>query len=447
MMERELPKGWMSTNLETLYNLKYGKGLPVKDLTEEGYPVYGANGVIGKYKSFMYEEPKVIISCRGAASGAIHKTTSKSYITSNSIILDEVSKSLINIDFVKYAMIAADKEEVITGTAQPQITIQLLKNLSVNLPPLPEQKRIVAKLDALFGHLDTLREKLDRIPELLKNFRQQVLTEAVTGRLTEEWRGTEKLIRWNSTNVGAFMTEVKEKVDPSEIKETNYIGLEHIEKDGKLIGKSTSSNVKSSKTKFLKGDVLYGKLRPYLNKHVLATFNGVCSTDILVYRNQKPENCFFFNLYLGTPEFIQKANTESKGINLPRVSAKTINQFAIDTPPSKELAIIQEKVLSLFSAADKIEAQYQNLKSKIDSLPQAILAKAFKGELVAQNANDEPAGVLLERIKREKESFSKVSNFGKDKKRKVGKTTYNAHKNSEGLEGRMVAEGKENYEK
>ena len=56
------------------------------------------------------------------------------------------------------------------------------------LPPLLEQKRIVAKLDSLFGHLDTLKTKLDHIPELLKNFRQQVLTKAVIGKLTEEWR-------------------------------------------------------------------------------------------------------------------------------------------------------------------------------------------------------------------------------------------------------------------
>ena len=78
-MEKQLPKNWVETDLEHLFNLVYGKGLSVSELLDEGFDVYGANGIIGKYDKFTYEKTKVIISCRGAASGVIHKTKPQSF--------------------------------------------------------------------------------------------------------------------------------------------------------------------------------------------------------------------------------------------------------------------------------------------------------------------------------------------------------------------------------
>ncbi|WCC45677.1 restriction endonuclease subunit S [Tenacibaculum finnmarkense] len=188
-MESKLPKNWVETELDSLFSLTYGKGLSVKELIPNGeYNVYGANSIIGKYKAFNQKKSKVIISCRGAASGAIHKTIPESFVTSNSIVLNAYSDELLLLDYVKYFMTSADKSEVITGTAQPQITIQLLKNLNFCFPPLAEQQRIVAKLDTLFGSLDALKIRLNNIPQLIKNFKQAVLTQAVTGKLTQEWR-------------------------------------------------------------------------------------------------------------------------------------------------------------------------------------------------------------------------------------------------------------------
>src|SRR5690606_25700577 len=102
---------------------------------------------------------------------AIHKTLPYSFISSNSIVLDEIHESFFNIEFIKYVMTHVDKTSIITGTAQPQITIQLLKNLQIPLPPLPEQERIVAKLDKLFAQHEKIKKALDRIPQLLKSFR------------------------------------------------------------------------------------------------------------------------------------------------------------------------------------------------------------------------------------------------------------------------------------
>src|SRR5690606_16185907 len=111
------------------------------ELTPEGYPVYGANGIIGKYPRYLYEDMKIIISCRGAASGVIHKTVPKSFITSNSIVFILKSNE-INLDYFKYSLLSVDRTKIVTGTAQPQITIENLKDLEIPIAPLAEQQRI-----------------------------------------------------------------------------------------------------------------------------------------------------------------------------------------------------------------------------------------------------------------------------------------------------------------
>src|SRR5690606_19027649 len=82
--------------------------------------------------------------------------------------------------------------------AQKNINQTILKNLQIPFPPLPEQERIVAKLDKLFAQHEKIKAALDRIPQLLKIFRQQVLTQAVTGKLTEQWREGKELEEWKN---------------------------------------------------------------------------------------------------------------------------------------------------------------------------------------------------------------------------------------------------------
>ena len=100
---------------------------------------------------------------------------------------------------------------------------------------------------------------------------------------------------WAWTTLGEIVEPSKERANPQEIEKVPYISLEHIEKDtGKLLGCGYSSEVKSTKTKFKRGDLLYGKLRPYLNKVYLSDFEGICSTDLLVF----PKNDLHSNEFL-----------------------------------------------------------------------------------------------------------------------------------------------------
>lgn len=167
---------------------------------------------------------------------------------------------------------------------------------------------------------------------------------------------------WVQSKVSGFMCEVKEKVNPIEINETIYIGLEHFGSARGVISFGSSKEVKSLKTVFKKGDVLYGKLRPYLNKHDVANYDGICSTDILVFRNPNEESAKFFNYYLSLNSTISQAHEDSSGINLPRISSKKLGEFNIPIPPLSEQQRIVAKLDALFGHLDVIEGKIERIK-------------------------------------------------------------------------------------
>lgn len=412
-MGNKLPNNWVETDLEHLFNLVYGKGLSVSELLDEGFDVYGANGIIGKYDKFTYEKSKIIISCRGAASGAIHKTKPKSYITSNSIVLEEISDKLLNLDFVKYAMTIADKSDVITGTAQPQITIQLLKYLKFPLPPLIEQNRIVAKLDSLFAQLEIIKTSMAKVPLLLKDFRQQVHTQAVTGKLTEEWRKGKKLeVREETILIDVIIEKPRNGYSPKAVDfETPVKSL--------TLSATTSGKFNSLHVKYLdieipskeshlwlkKDDILIQRSNSLEYVGTAALYDGsdydFIYPDIMMKiraNNKILSEYLFYSLSSSIVKKYFKDNASGTAGNMPKINQEIVSNTPINLPPIQEQQEIVSRVESLFAKADAIEKQYETLKVKIDSLPQAILHKAFKGELSEQLDTDGDARELLASI-------------------------------------------------
>jgi type I restriction enzyme S subunit len=186
--ESLIPEGWVQVSLSEILNITYGKNLPKKDLKEEGYPVYGANGVIGFFDKYLYEEEQLLISCRGAYSGKVNISPPFSYITNNSLVLEIANRVHLSERYLYYYLQIADKSKLVTGTAQPQVTINNAIELTVPLAPIEQQRMIVHKIEELFSHIDAGVEGLKQAKAKLQQYRQSVLKDAVTGRLTEQWR-------------------------------------------------------------------------------------------------------------------------------------------------------------------------------------------------------------------------------------------------------------------
>ncbi len=152
----ELPAGWEWVRLGELVNLTYGKNLPTSSLTDDGFQVFGANGVIGRYSQYLYEDEQLLISCRGAYSGKPNVSPQKCFVTNNSIVCEFFVRSMVDLGFFYRQLQITDKSRLVTGSAQPQVTIANADPLILVVPPLAEQSRIVTRVEELMQLCDAL---------------------------------------------------------------------------------------------------------------------------------------------------------------------------------------------------------------------------------------------------------------------------------------------------
>ncbi|MCI7476894.1 MAG: restriction endonuclease subunit S [Selenomonadales bacterium] len=272
-----------------------------------------------------------------------------------------------------------------TGINLPRVNSKSILSYVIPIPPKETQQKIVDIIESLFAKLDIAQEKVEQVLAESEYRRSAILHNAFSGKLTEKWREENNVSfdSWNEYKIKDIAKNIKDKYDPEKDKFLNipYIGLEHIEKNNGIVGFSSSEGVKSIKTLFNKNDVLYGKLRPYLDKHDIAEYNGMCSTDIIVYRCELKETAIILNYVMSTNQFIEYAVTNSKGINLPRTSEKIISEYKLQLPlltEQKEIVRLLDKFLSV---EDKVKSTCQNTLEAIATMRKSILAKAFRGEL------------------------------------------------------------------
>jgi type I restriction enzyme S subunit len=328
---------------------------------------------------------------------------------------------------------------------------KFLRETYVPLPPLPEEQRIAEKLESLLGKIREAKALLDEIPEVLQNFRQTVLAAACSGRLTEDWRrqnrevetSTELLKRislennihqiknppyvvqlidnrsmidrlpdtWVAVELGKICELVPNR-NPEKEKDVlfKYIDISSISNVSNAVvelkefyGAQAPSRARRS---IQKNDILFSTVRTYLRNIAMVTQDEedmLCSTGFCVIRPFKGlQPNYFFYLVL-SDAFINNVTLTQTGTSYPATSDKKIFSEMIALPPLSEQQEIVRRVESLFSKVADLEAQYKEAMEFIESLPEIILSKAFRGELVPQDPNDEPASVLLERIRAAKE--------------------------------------------
>lgn len=311
------------------------------------------------------------------------------------------------------------------GGAQPNISQEIVRKHAVPLPPLNEQRRIVAKLEEVLTKVDASQKRLARIPVILKRFRQAVLAAACSGRLTADWReekgigeGEDLPEGWQRLSLrglcDGFQYGTSTKSEPS--GKVPVIRMGNIQ-NGKIDWTNlayTSDAVEIRKYKLNPGDVLFnrtnspelvGKTAIYRGEHP-AIFAGY----LIKIKNRSGLDSEYLNYCLNSfqaKEWCQQVKTD--GVSQSNINAQKLADYEINFPPLPEQQEIVRRVDSYFSLADQLEARYHNAKTHIDRLTQSILAKAFRGELVPQDPNDEPASVFLERICSQREATPKTS--------------------------------------
>ncbi len=365
---KKINMSWEMVNINDICRPRQWKTLSMEKLKTEGYPVYGANGKIGFYNEFSHEYPTLAITCRGATCGSVHITEPMSYINGNAMALDNISEK-ININFLYYYFLQRGFNDVISGSAQPQITGEGLSKIQIPLPPLHIQKQIAQILDTA----DALKRKDQQLLKKYDELAQAIFIDMFGDPVKNE-KG------WEVKKLSQVLDVDAKAVNPSTLNGYNYIGLEHIEKETGKILVIDKGEIVSNKFIFSKEHILYGKLRPYLNKVATPNFSGICSTDIFPL---KPKNSLmkqFLVSILRSRDFVNHSNTNAVGANLPRANKEIILNYKTIVPDIKTAQMFSKNIDLV--TAQKIKVENQILKS--NSLFQTLIQKAFNNELVTE---------------------------------------------------------------
>jgi type I restriction enzyme S subunit len=284
-------------------------------------------------------------------------------------------------------------------TNRRRIQPKQLLSLLIPLPPLLEQRAIADVLRTVQRAKEATERVIAALRELKKSLMRYLFTygpvpvdqadqvalkETEIGPVPEEW----EVVR-----LGEVVTLISDAVQPSHIAVERYVGLEHIEPGSIRIRKwGYPSEVRSLKITFRAGDVLYGKLRPYLDKAALAEWEGICSTDILVLRAQKGLEPEFLAYLAHTPIFLEYATATMTGVNHPRTSWKALQQLQITLPPLSEQRAIAEILRAVDRKTEAEEARQRALEALFRTLLHDLMTARLRlpPAFIARFAEDAP---------------------------------------------------------
>ncbi|HBO3498535.1 TPA: restriction endonuclease subunit S [Pseudomonas aeruginosa] len=445
----ELPESWLKTTLGQVVSYADNEPTDPADMPPEAWlleleDIERDTGIVLEWKTVGERAPKS--SKNRFQAGDVLYGKLRPYLNkvvradqggfcSSEIIA--ISPGLLNRNYLFYSMRSPSFIEYVSsvshGMRMPRLGTQQAKSAPFVLPPLAEQTRIAAKLDELLAQVDTIKARIDGIPSLLKRFRQSVLAAAVSGRLTEGWRASsvpedsteyqsvDVLEPWSHTieapaswQMHIFEEVIKlvggsqpPKSEFSYEPKPGFVRLIQI-RDYKSDSHKVFINQESTKKFCSARDVMIGRYGPPIFQ-ILRGLEGAYNVALMKAVPREGLNNEYMYWYLQNYKllnFVEAGSDRTAGQS--GVNKAFLEKYPLFIPPLDEQTEIVRRVEQLFAFADQLEAKVASAKNRIDRLTQSILAKAFRGELVPQDPNDEPASVLLERIKAQRAAAPKA---------------------------------------
>jgi type I restriction enzyme S subunit len=269
-------------------------------------------------------------------------------------------------------------ENLAGGSTYKEISMSTFSNINMPLPSLSEQQKIAEILSTVDEAIQKTNEIIAKTERLKKGLMQELLTKGIGHKEfkdTEIGRIPEK---WQIVSIGDVCEQRSEIVLPSENSDELFVGLEHITSgETRLHNYARSADVKSAKFRFYTGDILYGKLRPYLDKAVIAEFKGICSTDILVLKPKENMIGEFLIYILHSESFIKHAIATMRGTNHPRTSWSAISRYKFGLPDRFE----QQKIAEILSTVDKKLEIEREEKARLEKIKQGLMDLLLTGKI------------------------------------------------------------------
>ena len=384
----DIPDSWVWVRLEEIIRVKSGENLNVRELqSKDIYPVYGGNRINGYYNKCNVAKDTIIIGRVGFYCGSIHKTNSESWVTDNALIVDT---DIVNIDinWLCLVLIWANLRKTSNSTAQPVVSGKSIYPVWVPLPSKDEQSRIVDTFDTFIKTIETIEIGKTSVQKLISLTKTKILDLAMQGKLVPQDPADEpaadmlrrinpkaKIItdnphypqlpdNWVLTTVDSVCDYGNsENVSVDDIDSSDWVlELEDIEKDsGRIITQKSKHErtINGVRHRFVNGDVLYSKLRTYLNKVLVAQKDGYCTTEIIPVKSYDCVIPEYLCAWLRSPFFLSYTAECCYGVKMPRLSTTDARKGIIPIPPINEQKRITQKL-------SKISELLSNLSISID---------------------------------------------------------------------------------
>ena len=348
-------------------NPKQWKTISASELVADGYPVFGANGIIGYFSDYNHEKPTLCITCRGATCGTVNKSLPYSYITGNSMALDDLDESVITIDFLYYFLQYRGFDDVITGSAQPQITRQSLSKIFIPEIDLNIQKNITEIIKSIEQLIINRDKQIENFNMLVKSRFNEMFGDLFLNEFKWDYASFNEFAKFDTKMIYDFTNFI----------DLPHIGIDSIEKNtGKLIGYRTvrEDQISSGKYLFTKKHIIYSKIRPNLNKVALPDFMGVCSADAYpILTVEEKMNRIFLAHVLRSDYFLNFILSFSSRTNLPKVNKSQISKFKCPLPPLS----LQNKFADFVAQVDKSQLAIQKSLEELETLKKSLMQEYF----------------------------------------------------------------------
>ncbi len=482
---KDLPNGWIKTKFSEITNKIVDGSHNPPPKTDIGLPMLSARNIEGglirfeedyrliSEQDFEREDRRtkikfgdILLTIVGAIGrcAVVPKNIQPFTLQRSVAVLSPIE---VDSQFLSYQLqspnLQKDLLDRAKGTAQKGVYLKSLNELTIDIPPLNEQRRIVSTIEQLTDRSHKARTALEDVPKLIAQFRQSVLAAAFRGDLTADWREKNPDIEPANLIVEQIETKNtkgkhKNKLEEVEILNESQLSTlpdswcwgtpsiacsdivdcphataEYIEK-GKILIRTSDfrfgyldiSNVKfvsdeifDKRTKRLQPsalDILYSREGGIFGIACLVPSDlELCMGQrmMLLRANRQCYEPELLMWAMNSPQIFRQASKKVTGTASPHVNVCDIKEFSLPIPPLEEQREILSKINRAFRILHCISEEYLDSSKEIEQLDRSILAKAFRGELVPQDPNDEPTAVLLERIHAEREQTSTLKQRGK----------------------------------
>ncbi|MBB4143123.1 restriction endonuclease subunit S [Rhizobium rhizoryzae] len=450
----ELPRGWVESSVDEVGEISSGFGFPdrfqgnvtgelpfakVRDISQ----AYQRNGgILSGAGNYVSRSDLTALKARTVPAGSVAFAKIGEALKLNRRVLLDVEavldnncmavtphQGLVEPKFLYRFLTTLDFAPFSVATTVPSIRKGDVGSIRLPLPPLAEQKRIVAKLDALNAKSTRARTELARIETLVSRYKQAVLSKAFSGELTAAQfahpdgdRSAGHPAHWKQMQLGEIadiksgITLGKKRKPDEKLLELPYLRVANVQRGWLNLREIKTIEVTSKEADALflcEGDVLMneGGDRDKLGRGWV--WDGQipdCIHQNHVFRVRlasgtvPPRFLSYYANEFGQKHFFDEGKQTT---NLASISKSKLSAMTVPVPPFEEAIEIVRRIESAFAKIDRLAKEAKRALELVGRLDEAILAKAFRGELVPQDENDEPAEHLLARIRAEREAAPK----------------------------------------